>query len=186
MPSSDNPYAPPQSPAEPVAEDPDRTRALWYWRQAELLLALPGMANYYCLHFVGAPRFRFRVLLPYGELRVLNAAAMALTLLAVWFAGLKALECVSVGLHHAFGGATTKEAWLRTLWQSLRWLPPGAALGAVLWLIWLYLYFFDARYAPLDIDLVIGGAGQVVAACVYGNLFYRWHLLRQAARQGGV
>ena len=181
----DNPYAAPQSPAAPVvAADGDRLRALLRVRSAVAMLAVPGVLNYICLHFVYAPhRFRggylFDSPLELTVFGALNLLGMMAGILGGWFFGLTAFECAGVVTHHLFGQNIDKPQWLTVMYRALWPLPWAAAIGSGLWLVWLFLYFFESRYPVPLMNVVLGGAGHIAAACVYGNVAWQWYRLRK-------
>jgi hypothetical protein len=184
----DNPYKAPQSASAPVVVSDDRSYALWRIRWALVILAVPAAMNYVCLHFVSAPH---RILggIAFSSPQVLtmfaavNFVGSALTLVGTWYFGLRVFECAAVAGHHVFGGRLSKEEWLTAMYQALWRLPWAAAVGAVLWSAWCYLFFLDNHIGLFALSIVLGGLGHLVAAWVYLNVIASWYRLRRASMQ---
>jgi len=182
--STDNPYRSPESDgAAPLSEL--RSSALRTVRKTLVVLAIPALLNWWCLHFVYSPRGGGRYGMTGSTFMPLLAAAnfvLAVTaFVGLWLFGLKALDCAAVVAHHLAGEGQSQQEWIDSMHLSLRPMPAAALVGAALWCLWLYLFFLDARYPVWFINLALGGVGHVVAATVYGWIIYNWWRLKRMA-----
>jgi hypothetical protein len=141
--------------------------------------------NYVCLHFVSAPhRILGGIVFSSPQVQMvfalLNLVGSILTLAGTWYFGLLIIECAAVVAHHIFGGRLSKEEWFAAMYRELWRLPWAAAIGAMLWLAWCYLFFLDNHFRVLALNIALGGLGHLVAAWVYVNVLLSWYRLRRA------
>ena len=180
-----NPYQSPhidESSLQDGSSD-QRSNALFLVRWTIVMLLIPGAWNFYCFHFVRATH---RLIFNDGYIihpnvqwlfACVNFVLSAGLIAFVWFAGLKTLDCVGVVAHHLFAEEMPQQQWLASMYDSLwplKWIAP---VGAVSWMLWLYLYFYT-NFQVIVINLALGGFGHILALLVYGNIFYRWYRLR--------
>lgn len=179
-PSETNPY---RSPVDCDGVEPDEALTTYTWqvRAALLLLAVPMWANLACIfrdfNEAGFPRDLKFVLLGWNILWMSLLTGGSLLFgagLCEWLAGL---------LHSIFGGASTREDWIAAYRAGLWPLPRAAAIGAALWLAWLYLFFFsDVRYvAPISLAMSVVGWG--LGGWVVATLIGHWRELRAQAEK---
>ncbi len=173
-----NPYQSPQAEAQPAPIAPSRTRAARTVYTTLLILTLPAAANlaFFLFYEPSVARTAPGVWLVIASV---NAAWMLLLFAALWLFGLKLIEAVAVGLHHLFGGVTTREDWLDTMYRALWPMIPASALGGLLWIAWLSLYFLADHPGGYATDVIFQCAAHLLGAWVYLNVFVRWYLLRK-------
>ena len=102
-----------------------------------------------------------------------------LALPTIWFFGLWILERATVVVHYVAGGAVSRVEWLAAMYRDLWRLPVAAAIGAALWMAWLYFIFFNNRFLPLIVSIIFGTLEHLLGAWVYVSVFASWYRLRR-------
>jgi hypothetical protein len=173
-----NPYASPRADQQLPEALPSRAQAQAYVRRTLLILLLPIAVNIWAMYFWNSGT----VEMPDGLRRTLIAAnvlwfSFLFTICWVW--ALWLIELLARGLRLLLGGGVSREDWLASLHQSLWPMVPAAAIGGVLWIFWLCLFFLAGRPGGFALDVVFQIAGHALGAWVYGNVFWHWYLLRR-------
>ena len=172
-----NPYATPESVCHvELGLAGLRADALRRIRQALLILLLPAFYNFICFNLLVAPLV--------GDVHtrmiywVFNGMGFIVIATAVWFLGLRLLELLTVVLHKLFGRKATLENWNAALYEVLLRGPLLAVLGAIVWAIWVVAYY-HLNVGFYMISVPTGIAGNLLAACLYVPLLYRWYALER-------
>lgn len=153
-----------------------RANALRRIRYALLILLLPAIYNFIC--------FSLLVDSLVGDLHMwmiywaVNGMGFATLATAVWFLGLRLLEVLTVVVHKIFGSKATLENWNAALYEVLVRGPLLAVLGAIVWGIWVVAYY-HLSVGFYMISIPTGIAGNLLAACLYVPLLYRWYSLER-------
>jgi hypothetical protein len=186
-----NPYESPRVLDQLITAPPsaDRVAALKGVRNALLILAIPALWNYGCLfwpEFVGlharvGGAFR-RLPTPAGTvhtvLATFNFFLLVATFLGLWFLALKIFDWIALIIHRLFGGETSSADWLSSMYHSLWTLVWASRLGAICFVGWLVLFFYVPNVDRVAVSVLLSTAGHLIAAWVYGTVFFNWYRLR--------
>lgn len=190
-PSPINPYESPRVLEQLITQPPsaDRTLALRRVRTALLILTIPTLWNFGCLNwpeFVGLqapggdtlggrPRPTGAAL---GTIAASQLLFFGLMFVVLWFCTLKVFDWVALLIHRLFGGRTTTADWLNSMYHSLWTLVWASRLGALCYVGWIVLFFYAPGVDRLAVSVVLGTAGHLLGAGVYGTVFFNWYRLR--------
>lgn len=153
-----------------------RANALRRIRYALLILLLPAIYNFICFSLlVDSLVGDLHMWMIYWAVNGMGFAALAT---AVWFLGLRLLEVWTVVVHKIFGSKATLENWNAALYEVLVRGPLLAVLGAIVWGIWVVAYY-HLSVGFYMISIPTGIAGNLLAACLYVPLLYRWYSLER-------
>ncbi len=153
-----------------------RANALRRIRYALLILLLPAIYNFICFSLlVDSLVGDLHMWMIYWAVNGMGFAAFAT---AVWFLGLRLLEVWTVVVHKIFGSKATLENWNAALYEVLVRGPLLAVLGAIVWGIWVVAYY-HLSVGFYMISIPTGIAGNLLAACLYVPLLYRWYSLER-------
>jgi hypothetical protein len=182
--ASANPYESPRraESAPPSLASTAESKARARFRWGVVALGFAAWSNYGCLFLSGRPPGVIATL--FVVLAVYNFVWLMALCAALWFAGFPLLKLVAGWLHALFGGRTTRQAWLDCFYRASWPLSYAARLGALLWLVWLALFFYAGHPGGRALDAVFIVLGNVLGAWVYGNILLQWVQLRgQAAHE---
>lgn len=176
---STNPYQPPDIQAAPSAtRNENQYSARRSLRIALLILLVPAIYNFVCfsVQFTGN-----QISFPSHILYLtINTVALLLTVAAIWFIGLTALEFITGGLHSIVARKSKLEDWKESLYEILRRAPYLAVPGAVLWAVWV-IAIYQLQFGFYVVSVPIGIAAHALAACLYLPLIYRWFRVESTA-----
>jgi hypothetical protein len=175
-----NPYESPKSTFdEPTVTDGRRRQAFRRVRAVFAILLLPAIYNYYCFdtQAFGGSGIGLPV---HSVYRTINVLALIICGALIWCFGLPVLEWVSNLIRVLFAPRADPDAWNGVLYDSL----PRAVLlsipGAILWALWVFgLYQLEIDF--LTISYAVGIPANILGACFYLPLFYRWYRLNEDA-----
>ncbi len=174
-----NPYASPQAEDQlPRLHLPARNRAKWIVRCTLMILAVPVAVNVCAICF-GDTGHRGLAMDLRWLLAIWNAIWLTLLFAALWMIGLWLIESLARAIHFFAGGKTTRAQWLTSLHESLWPMVPVAAMGSMLWVAWLGVFFLASHAGGYMTDVVFQCGAHLLGACVYGNVFWNWYLLRR-------
>jgi hypothetical protein len=173
-----NPYQTPSSnPTATPESTGDRALATQGFRLSTVLLTCPALYNFFCFSSLGSPTsaiHAFTWLHVAMTLAILFAAAVLSTL------GFTALEFATRVLHAVFAKRSGLNSWKQALYSSLQTLPLFASFGAVAWALWV-LAFYQLQASFYTASVPLGIIGHLLAAGVYGPLFFKWYQIEYSA-----
>jgi hypothetical protein len=187
-----NPYESPGA-LEQLAFAPSsaqRDKAQKRIRDTVWIMTIPALWNYGCLfwpEYVGLeppaqllefPRHQIFPVVATANLVVLVAA-----LVGLWFLALRILEYVALVIHRFFGGETSAEDWLGSMYHSLWTLAWASRLGAICFIAWLLLFFYAPGTDRFLVSVLFGAIGHLIGAWVYGTVLFNWYRLRRSVAQ---
>lgn len=175
---SSNPYLTPQSQDQAAPLSTQREQAQRRIRWALVALVIPTWCNWACIFLAGSQTFFSDMLMM--VLGVMNLVGLFLLFTFLWLAGVYVLDAAAICLHMIFGGPVSREAWLETMYRALWPINLAARIGALLWILWLYLFFFAGHPGGFALDVFFQLLAHALGAWVYGNVFLQWYRLRNS------
>lgn len=172
----ENPYQSPDASSETVNAGPClREQAGRSFRIATLVLLIPAVYNYWAFdaYVIGSSRLPSDLA---NLCRLLNVLGFIVGGSLIWFLGVPLLETSARLIRTVFANGTDRTAWLETLYRSLNWSAFLAIPGAVLWMIWVFV-FYQKNMDLYTISWAVGIPAHLLAACLYLPLILGWYRL---------
>lgn len=173
-----NPYASPLAAMGPpprlhAVRSPLRRQAVRRLRLSLLILLPAALANWAVL----SPPHRFAVYSIAVLIHDFLLLLMLAGLLVALFAGMPILEWVAERIRLMVAPRVSARRWRNTLYAGMWPATWAAGLGLLLWLAWIYLFFMNGQLNRLVLCQVMGTAGHLLGAWVYGSVLVGWFRL---------
>ena len=180
--SMSNPFESPREVAVPVQGRIDstdlvaeRVLALSRYTKVILVLAVPAVVNVLLFNYFVTGRVDSRGL--FILMATLNVIGVALVIFGLLFGGFYYLELMTRLANRIFGGGQRLNDWYRALFSVLQQALTLAVPAALLWLIWLAMFYAtDVGFFLYSIPIAL--ASHLMAASLYCGLFWKWYKIR--------
>lgn len=165
-----NPYESPLDESPLIEhEEAEATEAI---RWAQVALWIPALCNLACLYTT-----RQAFLVPaefYYVMLFANLAWMWLVGILAWRFGPGWIFAISDRLHQWIGRRSSASDWREALYRAARRSGYAARLGAIVWLLWLYWFFYAAAPGGFVVNAIFLAVGHALGAWIYIPLIYEW------------
>ena len=158
----------------------ERASAVKCYTFTILILAVPAIANLLLFNYFITGGVKPLAL--FYLLATLNAIGVALVIFGLLLGGVFVLESITRLAHQLFGNKSQVELWHRALYDVLRYASFLALPAAILWAIWLWL-FYGTNLPYLLFTVPISILAHLLAAILYVALFWRWYKISKRASE---
>lgn len=178
-----NPFESPREVAVPTKESGldstdlavERSLALSQYTKVIMVLAVPAVVNLLLFNYFVTGQVNSRSL--FFLMGTLNAIGVALVVLGLLFGGFYGLELLTRLANRMFGSGQRLNDWYQALFSVLPQALLLAIPAALLWLIWLAMYYgTDVGFFWYSVPIAI--ASHLMAASLYCGLFWKWYKIR--------
>lgn len=153
----------------------ERALALSQYTKIILILAVPAIVNLFLFNYFVTGRVDSRGL--FVLMVTLNAIGVALVIFGLLFGGFYCLELLTRQANRIFGSGQRLNDWYQALFSVLKQAMLFAIPAAVLWLIWLAMFYAtDVGFLLYSVPIAI--ASHLMAATLYCGLFWKWYKIR--------
>ena len=153
----------------------ERALALSQYTKVILVLTVPAVVNLCLFNYFVTGQVDSRSL--FIAMATLNAIGVALVILGLLFGGFYCLELMTRSANRMFGSGQRLNDWYQALFSVLQQALLLAIPAAVLWLIWLAMFYAtDVGFFLYSVPIAV--ACHLMAASLYCGLFWKWYKIR--------
>lgn len=170
MDSAANPYKSPETETQREVSELEQA-ATWNFRLGILALAVPTYLNAACLLAGPKSRAPLEIIIILGVWNAMWITGLAVLL---WYAGMPLLKWIAGLFWTLLGSPGSHEAWLDATYAGFAILPLAGRIAALLWLLWLGLFFYTSYPGGPLLTLLFHVLGWTIGGWVLWTIGRHW------------